>query len=109
MNWSSAGNRYLSWYSSDGLWISENGGTDKISEYFSNNHLIPSDKKIENQIKSIKENDFVKIDGYLVNVYCKKSNGSYFYWNSSTSRSDSGNGACEVIYVTNISWLELNK
>lgn len=106
VTWSSAGNRYLSWYSSDGMWINEMGGTNKITEYCSNNHLIPSDNKNKKLIDSIKEGDFVRIEGYLVNVYCKKSDGSYFNWNTSTSRNDTGNGACEIVYVTNITWLE---
>lgn len=106
VTWSSAGNRYLSWYSSDGMWINEMGGTNKITEYCSNNHLIPSDNKSKKLIDSIEEGDFVRIEGYLVNVYCKKSDGSYFNWNTSTSRNDTGNGACEIVYVTNITWLE---
>lgn len=106
VTWSSTGNRFLSWYSSDGAWINEMGGVNKITEYCSNNHLIPSDSKNEKLIDSIKKDDFVKIEGYLVNVYCKKEDGSYFEWNTSTSRSDTGEGACEIVYVTNVTWLE---
>lgn len=106
VTWSSAGNRYLTWYSNDSIWINEIGGSDKIAECCSNNHLIPSDNKIKKLINSIKEGDFVRIEGYLVNVYCKESDGSYFSWNTSTSRNDTGNGACEVVYVTNITWLK---
>lgn len=106
LNWSSYGNRFLFWNCTDGEWIGQNGGVNKIGEYWSNNHLIPKDESVEELIDNIKENDFIKIEGYLVNVYCKQNNGSEFFWNSSTSRKDSGNGACEVIYVTNVMWLE---
>ena len=82
------------------------GGTNKITEFCSNNHLIPCDNKNKKLMDSIKEGDFVRIEGYLVNVYCKKSDESYFNWNTSTSRNDTGNGACEIVYVTNITWLE---
>lgn len=106
LNWYSAKSRFLTWSCSDGEWIKEIGGKNKIQECHSNNHLIPSDNKIEKLIYSIKEGDFIRIEGYLVNVYCEKSDRSYFKWNTSTSRKDSGNGACEIIYVTNITWLE---
>lgn len=106
LTWSSLGNRYLSWSTSDREWLNEIGGTSRITECYSNNHLIPSDDKNKKLINKIKEGDFVRIEGYLVNIYSKKSDGSYFYWNTSTSRSDSGDGACEVIYVTNVVWLE---
>lgn len=106
LTWSSLGNRFLSWRSSNSEWIKEMGGVNEITKCYSNNHLIPSDDKNKKLIKKIKEGDFVRIEGYLVNIYSKKSDGSYFYWNTSTSRSDSGDGACEVIYVTNVVWLQ---
>lgn len=105
VRWSSIGNRYLSWFSNDGAWVNAMGGVNKITEYCSNNHLIPSDNRNKSLIDDIKEGDFVRIEGYLVNVYYKNSNGSSFYWNTSTSRIDTGDGACEVLYVTNVTWL----
>lgn len=106
IKWTSLGNRYLSWYSSDGRWVNQMGGQNKISEHVSNNHLIPSDKKVKKLINSIKVGDYVRIEGYLVNVFSKNSKGAYFEWKSSTSRTDTGDGACEVIYVTNVIWLK---
>jgi hypothetical protein len=106
VRWSSMGNRYLSWYSNDGEWINTMGGVNKIAEYCSNNHLIPNDNRNKGLIDDIKEGDFVRIEGYLVNVRCKNSNGSYFYWNTSTSRTDSGEGDCEVLCVNNVTWLK---
>lgn len=38
-----------------------------------------------------------------------KNGNSTFYYNSSTSRLDTGNHACEVLYVTDIVWLELDE
>lgn len=106
LKWYSSGNRYLVGNSSDSMWLNEIGGMNKIVEYCSNNHIIPSDSKIKKIINAINEGDYIRIEGYLVNVYCKKSNGSYFNWNTSTSRTDTGNGSCEIIYVTNIAWLK---
>ena len=106
LTWSSLGNRFLSWRSSDSEWIKEVGGVNEITKCYSNNHLIPSDDKNKKLINKINHGDIIRIEGYLVNIYSKKSDGSYFYWNTSTSRSDSGDGACEVIYVTNVVWLQ---
>lgn len=103
--WSSSGNRFLNWRGQIRD-INILGGEERINCHFSNNHLIPCDRKVKKSIKSIKEDDYVKIDGYLVNIYATKSDGSYRYWNSSTTRTDSGDGACEVIYVKNVTWLK---
>ena len=105
----SYGNRVLYWSSTDVNWVNQMGGTRKIGEYWSNNHLIPSDDNTKKLVNAIKEGDYVRIEGYLVNVYCKLSNNSYFTWNSSTTRTDSGNHACEVLYVTNVTWLKEKK
>lgn len=108
LKWTSTGNRFLKWSTNDGVWLSSVGGKQEVIKRFSNNHVIPSDKNIAKLIRNIKKDDFVRIDGYLVNVNYNTKNGGYFTWNSSTSRSDSGDGACEIIYVTNVTWLELN-
>ena len=76
---------------------------DELTRSFSNNHMIPAEKAVEKQLKRIRRGDHVRIRGYLVNVdgYNSKINGGS-YWYSSTTRDDTGDGACEIIYVTNI-------
>ena len=69
----------------------------------SNNHLIPKNDKIKKYLSLIKRNDYIRIEGYLVNVSTNN-----WYTKSSTTRNDTGDGACEIIYVTNIIWLEEN-
>lgn len=66
----------------------------------SNNHLLPKDKQIKKEMFLIKEGDYIKIEGYLINIV-----GDDYSQGSSTTRNDTGNGACETIYVTNITWL----
>lgn len=63
-----------------------------------NMHLVPSGSDVERQIRGIEKNDIVRIKGYLVNV--KHKDG--WRWGSSTSRTDTGNGACELIFVTEV-------
>ena len=82
---------------------------EKVLENCTNNHLIPSDNKTRKLVDYIKEGEFVNIEGYLVNIKVIGKNGSYFVWDTSTNRSDSGNGACETIYVTNVVWLKEEK
>lgn len=103
VNWSSVGNRFLTFKTNNPELTSN---MNRVTQHLSNNHLIPATDDLEKQIKSIKEGDFIKIEGYLVNVYYDVGTNGYFTWNSSTSRSDNGDGACEVIYVTNLSWLQ---
>ena len=73
------------------------GQTRTSISSMSNNHLIPSTPEIRSKIFELRAGDKVRITGYLVNV---RYGGISL--NSSTTREDSGNGACEVIYVTGI-------
>ncbi len=73
----------------------------------SNNHLLISDDSVFKAEKAINIGDEVQIKGRLVNVIATKTDGSkkYFTWNTSTERTDSGAGACEVIYTESINIL----
>lgn len=75
--------------------------SDYISQHSSNCHIIPANKNLRKALKYIKKNQYVKLDGFLVNV-----NGSYknypLSWHSSVTRTDTGDGACEIIYITKI-------
>ena len=65
---------------------------------YSNNHLIPSTRAIRDQIFGLGRGDKVRIVGYLTHVYPVSGKSI----TTSTSRTDTGDGACEVIYVTKI-------
>mgnify|MGYP007069876599 CR=1 FL=1 len=96
-----SGARYL-YCHSKGDWI------DNTDGLYSNNHLIPSNKKIKKLMKKMRKGDMVQIEGYLVYVYWEKGNRQA-NWQSSTTREDTGDGACEIIYVTDIKWLKAKK
>ena len=100
-HWSQAG-RWYRWQVKTYDEIAIVGGVDGVTTHSSNNHLIASDSTVKRQIKKIKAGDHVHLTGYLVNIDGRKSDGSTFWWNSSTTRSDSGDGSCEVFYVTNV-------
>jgi hypothetical protein len=68
---------------------------------FSNNHIIPANVDIGRLIANSNVGDEIRIKGHLVNY--KIDNGPPR--TSSTIRTDTGNGACEIIYVNEFSTL----
>src|SRR5689334_16239404 len=67
----------------------------EIIESSANMHLIPGAADVEHEIKRTRAGDVVEFDGYLVEV--TGPNG--YRWVSSLSRSDTGAGACELVWV----------
>jgi hypothetical protein len=63
-----------------------------------NMHLIPANENIRVRLERLKPGNLVHIKGFLVNV--TGPNG--FYWNTSTVRHDTGNGACEIVWVADL-------
>ena len=104
-NWEQS-NRWYSWYVDDVRVLSPVGGVDGVSTHSANTHLIPADSTVKDKVMRIKRGDHIKLTGYLVNVDGSKKDGSTFYWYSSTTRDDTGDGACEVMYVESVSWLD---
>ena len=72
-----------------------------ISSHCSNHHLIPATANIRAALKQIRNHTRVKFEGYLVNVD-GKWNGRDYWWHSSTSRTDTGDGACELLLVQKV-------
>ena len=58
-------------------------------------HLIPANRSIESRLKRLRPGQRVGIGGYLVDV----TGPGRFVWRTSLSRSDTGAGACEIVYV----------
>lgn len=65
----------------------------------SNNHILPATPDVEKQFKSIRIGDQIEFSGELVSYSI--DNGPER--ETSISREDTGNGACEVIHVRSIS------
>jgi hypothetical protein len=63
----------------------------------SNNHLLPADSFVGAAVQKARKGDQVRFKGWLVS-YGQK--GAPYSRGSSTVRTDRGNGACEVVYVT---------
>ncbi len=62
----------------------------------SNNHLLSDNEHVRNIIKKVRIGDQLHFSGALVG-YAKK--GENNYRNSSLTRTDTGNGACETFFV----------
>jgi hypothetical protein len=67
----------------------------EIIESSANMHLIPADTLVERAIGHTRVGDIVSFDGYLVRADGPKG----YQWTSSLTRTDSGNGACELVWV----------
>lgn len=65
-------------------------------DQLSNNHLITADPLLRRRIEDLAVGDQVHFEGYLASY----SNDSGFHRGTSTTRTDTGNGACETVYVT---------
>lgn len=63
-----------------------------------NIHMIPANGNIEKQAKSIKRGQVISLRGFLVDAKA----GDNAVWPTSRSREDSGEGACEILYVNEI-------
>ena len=61
----------------------------------SNNHLISDDDFIRDQVRDIRVGDQIRVRGYL-SSYTGPTGGTR---GTSTTRTDTGDGACETIYV----------
>ncbi|MFC1687369.1 hypothetical protein ACFL0L_02225 [Patescibacteria group bacterium] len=80
------------------------------NSYISNNHLLPSNDDIYHAIKDARVGDQVHIKGYLseYSVTNTEDGDELFERGTSTIREDTGNGACETIYVTEFNVLKKN-
>jgi hypothetical protein len=58
-------------------------------------HMIPANSQVEDALDAVHKGHVVRLKGYLVNVGA----GDGWHWNSSLKRTDSGSGACEIIWV----------
>ncbi len=71
----------------------------EIETHSANMHMIPATDEIESQLNSVREGDVVTLSGKLVNVAADDG----WRWNSSLTRHDTGQGACELFFVESLS------
>ncbi len=64
----------------------------------SNMHMVPISRDVKKALLNVEPGQVVQIKGYLVNI--RHTDG--WRWRTSTTRTDEGNGACEIILVQSI-------
>lgn len=69
-----------------------------VSGHSANVHLIPGSRRLAAVIARVRRGDVVRIEGDLVDV----AGPDGFDWKTSLTRTDTGAGACETIYVRTI-------
>lgn len=71
------------------------------TQLVSNMHIIPANPEIAKEIKKVKRGDLVQIKGELVQVNAKD-----LVWKSALDWNGIGDGACKLIRVDSIKWVE---
>ena len=66
----------------------------------SNNHLLTEDAAIARQLRKVRIGDQIRISGQLASY--SHDAGFAFTRGTSTTRDDSGNGACETVFVRGV-------
>ena len=64
-----------------------------------NMHMIPADDGVKRALARVRPGQVVHVESFLVDI--NRSDGRW--WHTSLTRTDSGAGACEIIYVESIS------
>jgi hypothetical protein len=72
---------------------------EEIVSHSANMHIIPATPEIASRCKSLRAGSLVHLVGDLVEATGPRIG----HWRSSLSRTDTGNGACELFYVQEIS------
>lgn len=85
------------WSNAWTCWWQYGNGVTFSGRELSNNHLLSDKKKVQDIIKNVRIGDQIRVKGMLVN-YNSKENPDWKR-ESSTTREDTGNGACEVVFV----------
>lgn len=67
----------------------------EIETSSANMHLIPADAGVRRAMEEVHPGEVVHLDGFLVDA----SRPDGWQWHTSLTREDTGNGACELVYV----------
>lgn len=70
----------------------------EVTTHSANMHMIPATPLVKRQLLRLRVGQVVRIQGQLITA----QGGDGWHWTSSVSRTDSGDGACEVIWVETV-------
>lgn len=97
ISWSQSGRWYWWSYDIDDV----PGGNDFIVANSSNNHIIPADTRVADAVRRLDKGDTIRLTGFLIDI--EETGVPYgFTWRTSRSRTDTGDGSCEIIWLTGV-------
>ena len=67
----------------------------QITQHSANVHIIPASAQVASALAQVRSTDRVRLAGKLVEVHADDG----WRWRSSLSRTDTGNGSCEVLWL----------
>ncbi|HEY2622424.1 MAG TPA: hypothetical protein VGI53_03200 [Dyella sp.] len=89
----SQGNRFYHWHV-DSFPIPRR----EIETSSANMHMIPADPGVLTELEHVRAGEVVRLEGFLVDA----SRPDGWRWRTSMTRNDTGDGACELVYVESI-------
>jgi hypothetical protein len=93
IDWSQSGRWYFYQWSGDSPYKA-----DFIKDHSANVHIIPSTENLKSAVLRLHSNEIVLLEGLLVNVDGSRG-GENYWWHTSLSRKDNGDGSCELLYL----------
>jgi hypothetical protein len=72
-----------------------------IISHSANMHMVPATPELADRLRAVHIGDLIDIRGYLIEI--KFPDGGT--WRSSLTRTDTGNGACELVWVDDLTKL----
>lgn len=70
----------------------------EIERSSANMHIIPADAGVRGMLARVRPGEVVHIEGFLVDA--RRPDG--WHWDTSLTRDDTGNGACELVFVESL-------
>ncbi|MBI5086568.1 MAG: hypothetical protein HZB13_18485 [Acidobacteria bacterium] len=95
LSWSQSW-RYLNWQPTRGGWPLP---FDQLNSHSANIHIVPADSSVLGAIGMARRGQVIRMSGYLIEITGPQG----AHWSSSLSRTDSGGGACELMWVKEFS------
>ena len=91
----SQSNRFYHWH----YWGQPPIPAQEIITHSANVHIIPADNSVLEKLKSLRKGSLIHMTGSLVEARHPRG---VTPWRSSLTRDDTGDGACEIMYVTSL-------
>lgn len=89
----SQGNRFYHWHV-DHFPIPRR----EIEQSSANMHMIPADDTARRELEHVRAGEVIHLQGFLVDA----SRADGWRWRTSMTRDDTGDGACELVYVESV-------